>query len=138
MTELASVDDRTDDFCVDIRWVGAQDKPFYRATVVSESRRGSVSEEPFRGVAVIGPDELAGVIAALERHDVSLAPGKREDEGRDEYVIELSLGERDLSGSLGDGRRSPPILVDIRDALEEEHRRPLNDALSRLGGATDA
>lgn len=138
MTEAVHVDDRITGFSVDIRWDGSQDKPYYRATLVSESRRGSVSEEPFRGVAVIGLEELRRLVTALERHDVSMTPGNREEEGMGEYVIELSLEDSAFSGSLGDERRSLPILADLRDALDEGHRQPLDNLLGRLEGWTDA
>lgn len=128
-----------DDFCFDVRWVGAQDKPYYRATFVSESRRGDVvADEPFRGVAVIGRDELDRMLAALEEHGVTLTPGKREADDSNEYVVELSSGNQYVSGSLGDERRSIPILTSLRDALADANRAPLENVLRRLGGWTDA
>jgi hypothetical protein len=138
MSERVSFDDRADDFRVDIRWAGAQDKPYYRATLVSESRRGTVAEQLFHGVAVIRPDELKRLLAALEEQGVTLAPGRREGDDLNEYVIEVTLGDQELSGSLGDERRSIPILTSVRDALDDEHRGPLDDVLRRLEGWTHA
>jgi hypothetical protein len=124
----------SDDFQLDIRWLGAQDKPYYRATFVSESRRAAVTGEPFHGVAVIGPEELTRMLETLQEHGVTLTPGKRERDGANEYVVELSHEAQGLSGTLGDERRSIPILSGLRDALDAEHRAPLDNVLRRLEG----
>jgi hypothetical protein len=133
------VNDRVEHaFALTIRWVGAQDKPYYGATFVSETRRGTVADAPFQGVAVIASEELARMLAVLREHGVTLAPGREDRDDANEYVIELSTTEDDLSGSLGDERRSLPILSALRDALDAEHRKPLDDVLDRLGGWANA
>ena len=128
----------SDDFGVDIHWVGAQDKPYYAATFVSEANREKVADSPFHGVTVISSDELIRIAATLREHGVTLAPGQRKREDANEYVVDIWRSGEELSGSLGDERRSIPVLAALRDALVAEHRRPLDDVLNRLRGWMDA
>lgn len=127
-----------DDFALDLRWVGPQDKPYYRATFVSGTRRETAGDPPFHSVAVIGTDELNRLLATLVELGVTLAPDGRRRHEASGYVVELSTPAGDVVGSLGDERHAIPILTRLRDTLADEHRQPLDNVLNRLRGWTDA
>jgi hypothetical protein len=127
-----------DEFALDVRWAGPQDKPYYRATFVSETRRETRGDPPFHCVAVIGSDELNRLLAILLEHGVTLAPGGRQSDHASGYVVELSTHADEVVGSLGEERHAVPILTQLRGALTDEHRQPLDNVLNRLRGWTDA
>jgi hypothetical protein len=120
-----------DDFAVDVWWAGAQDKPYYRAALVSESRRDAVVPAAFRGVAVIDREELRRVLDALDRHGVARGVALATDMA-DEYRIVVASGDDRRTGRFDGGGRAAEVLGAIRDALAPGHRRPLHDMLRRL------
>lgn len=120
------------DFSVVIAWSGAEDKPFYKAMLVSPSRASQVSNEPFWGYAVISPEEFDRVIEVLRNHQRNLAPGRYGGEGP-EYYVEVEASSGTYHCSLGFDPETFAILHELANALEMVNRKPIQDIINRVG-----
>lgn len=120
-----------EDFALTVGWYGPQDKPAYRAILISRTRVGSVQEEPFIGVAVIGRDEFDSAVAVASAHSLRFDEGPApEDLGA--YALVVDEAGRLTHCSLGYDRRTIDLIAQIRDALKPAHREPVGAVLEQL------
>ncbi|MEW6519560.1 MAG: hypothetical protein AB1461_09120 [Thermodesulfobacteriota bacterium] len=120
------------DFSVRLVWHGHEDKPFYRAHLVSASRRDRLEDKAFWGSAVISGDEYSRLLAILEQR--SLTIDLRSHEDRFGYSMELQTGDRTGYCYLGLTEETLQTLTLMRDALAPENQSPLQAILDRLQG----
>ena len=120
------------DFSVLVAYSGPEDKPFYRARLVSASRASLIEAEPFWGYAVIGPGEFKRLVGLLSSHDRELLPGPHPAE-KDEYYVEIDAGGDVFYCSLGFEQATVSILNQVANVLEVDNRKPILDIISRLG-----
>jgi hypothetical protein len=122
-------------FTVRLDWHGAEDKPFYRALLVSPSRASSIAQLPsaFWGGAVITPDELDALEKVLQQHTPGLTAGKYSGQG-DEYFVEIEVDGHLRHVSLGSEAQAVSTIEALSQALDEGHRKPLGDVVVRLRG----
>lgn len=121
------------DFTVRIAWHGPEDKPFYRALLVSPSRASSITNQPFWNYVVISAEEftrLADVLTSQPGHP--LVPGPYQPDGP-EYYVEIEADRHTYHSSLGFDQATGTVLRRIAAALEPDHRRPIQDILVRIG-----
>jgi hypothetical protein len=119
------------DFVVRIRWAGDEDKPFYKALLVSASRASLGNKlDPFWVCAVISKQEFDDVLAALESSAVTFCPGSfpRWDP---QYVAELEGGGEVVHGALGADSRTLGVLESVAKAVRWQHRDPIQRILAR-------
>lgn len=120
---------------VRIAWHGPEDKPFYKALLVSPSRTLSTGREPFWGYAEISAEEfhrLLDALASWPGH--SILPGPYRPDGA-EYYVEIEADGQTYHRSLGFDHDIGAVLKHVAAALEPDHRRPIEDILVRIGQA---
>ena len=121
------------DYSVCIAWHGPEDKPFYKALLISPSRASSISSEPFWNHAVISPDEFRRLLDALaSRQGHALVPGPFRPDGP-EYYVEIEVDGQTFHSSLGFDHGTREVLRHMAAALEPDHRKPIEDILVRIG-----
>jgi hypothetical protein len=123
------------DFAAVIAWRGIEDKPFYRAKLVSASRAATAQAQPFWGTAVIDAAEFARLAAVLRDAGVLLSPGPDAAGGVNEYYVEIQADGEQYSGSLGFDRNTSTTLDRLAGALEPAHRTPIQDIIARIQAA---
>jgi len=122
-----------DDFSVLIAWHGPEDKPFYRALLVSPSRVSLITNQPFWNYAVISVKEFAKLVDVLKkqrRHP--LIAGSHQPDGA-EYYVEIEADQQTYHCSLGFDQATGRVLKQMAAVLEPAHRRPIKDILVRIG-----
>jgi hypothetical protein len=120
-----------EDFALTVGWYGPQDKPAYRAILVSRARAGSVQEEPFIGVAVISRAEFHAAVAVAAAHGLRFRDGPSpEDLGA--YALVADEAGHTSHCSLGFDRRTIDLISEVRDALRPAHREPVTAVLEQL------
>jgi hypothetical protein len=120
-----------EDFALTVGWYGPQDKPAYRAILISRSRVGTVDEEPFIGVAVIERGEFDSAVAVAVAHGLLFDEGpSSEDLGA--YALVADEAGRLSHCSLGFDRRTIDLIAEIRDVLRPAHREPVAAVLEQL------
>lgn len=128
------------DFSLTIGYDGPEDKPFYRACLLSRSRAGEYAAQPFWGSAVISPGELAALVDSLAAGGARFSPG-RHPVGSVGYYVEIDYGGEELSHCLlGFGGETVTWLEALAGALDEANRGPVLDIIGRIGflrGASD-
>jgi len=127
------------DFAVTIGYDGPEDKPFYRACLLSRTRAGEYVAQPFWGSAVIGARELAALVDALAAGGVRFSPG-RHPAGSIGYYVEIDDSGEWSHCPLGFGGETLTWLAALAGALDEANRGPLLDIIGRIGflrGASD-
>jgi hypothetical protein len=120
-----------EDFALTVGWYGPQDKPAYRAILISRTRAGSVHEEPFLGVAVIGRGEFDATVAVVAAHGLPFDDGPPV-ESLGAYALVVEEAGRTSHCSLGFDRRTIDLIAEIRDALKAAHRAPVAAVLEQL------
>jgi len=123
------------DYSVRIAWHGPEDKPFYKALLVSPSQAASITKEPFWNYAVISSEEfirLFGAAASQPGHP--LVPGPYRPDGP-EYYVEIKADGRTYHSSLGFDEATGTALRQVAAALEPDHRQPIQNILARIGQA---
>lgn len=120
------------DFSMRIIWRGHEDKPFYRAHLVSASRRHRLKDKPFWGNAVISAAEYDRILALLEHGCQTIGIDSHEDK----FGYTLEIHANDITGFcyMGLNEDTMRALALIRDALEPENRKPISDIMERLRG----
>jgi len=122
-----------DDFSVLIAWHGPEDKPFYRALLVSPSRVSLITNQPFWNYAVISVKEFAKLVDVLKkqrRHP--LIAGSHQPDGA-EYYVEIEADQQTYHCSLGFDQATGRVLRQMAAVLEPAHRQPIKDILVRIG-----
>lgn len=127
---VAALENATD-FSVLIAWKGAEDKPFYKALLVSPSRSSEVGNKSFWGYAVISREEFGKVVAVLRNSQEGLSSGGYDGEGP-EYYVEIEAGDSKSHCSLGFEQETVKILNEVADALEASNRKPVRDVINRI------
>jgi hypothetical protein len=123
------------DFRLLIAWHGPEDKPFYKALLVSPSRIASIARRPFWNHAVIGAAEfarIAEVLRTAEAHPLTAGPYRPEGTG---YYVEMEADRRTYHCSLGLDESTGSMLRQMAAALEPDHRQPIQAILTRIGQA---
>lgn len=120
------------DFSVTIAYEGPEDKPFYRACLLSRTRAGEYVAQPFWGSAVIGAGELAAVVDSLAAGGVRFSPG-RHPAGSVGYYVEIDDGGELSHCLLEFGGETVTALEALAGALDADHRGPLLDIIGRIG-----
>lgn len=123
-----------DDFSVLIAWSGPEDKPFYRALLVSASRSGLIDHQPFWGYAIISRPELNQLIAVLQTDGCAEAPGRYTGTGP-EYYVEIERAEQVDHYALGFDRQTQTILARLAAVLAADHRQPIEQIATRISSA---
>ncbi len=123
-------------FSVLIAWSGPEDKPFYRALLVSASQAALIDHQSFWGYAVISEEELDRLISVLAAHGRTLKPGAYAGAGP-EYYVELRRDGQAAHCSIGFDREMLEILTRMADALAEAHRQPIRDIVARIRSAVE-
>jgi hypothetical protein len=118
-------------FALTVGWYGPQDKPTYRAILLSRARAGSVVAEPFIGVAVIEREEFDAAVAVAEDAGLAFAEGPS-PESLDAYALVVEDAGDISHCSLGFDGRTIELIAAIRDALEPAHREPVTAVLEQL------
>jgi hypothetical protein len=120
-------------YSVLIAWHGPEDKPFYRALLVSSTRTSSIANEPFWNYAVISPEEFARVVDVLtSQPEHPLVPGPYQPDGP-EYYVEIEVDRQTYHSSLGFDQATGAVLRQMAAALEPGHRQPIQAILVRIG-----
>jgi hypothetical protein len=119
------------DFALTVGWYGPQDKPAYRAILLSPARAGSVEEEPFIGVAVIERKEFDAAVAVARARGLPFEDGPSPD-SLGAYALEVEEAGHTSHCSLGFDRRTIEVIAEIREALEPAHREPVTAVLEQL------
>jgi hypothetical protein len=124
------------DFAVLVAWSGPEDKPFYRALLVSASRSNLIEHKPFWGYAVISADELRKLVGVL------LSQGRLLVEGRHPVDVAEYYVEADVEGvlhhcPLGFDRDTLRALEGMAMALEPDHRAPIQQIAQRIRPALE-
>jgi hypothetical protein len=120
------------DFSVRIVWNGHEDKPFYRAHLVSASRRDWLEDQPFWGNAVISSGEYGQLFAILEQRGLQIDEGSHKDKFG--YSMELQTDEKTGYCYLGLTEETVATLTLMLAALAPENRPPLQGIIDRLQG----
>jgi len=120
------------DFSVRIVWNGHEDKPFYRAQLVSASRRDLLEDKPFWGNAVISSGEYSRLFAILEQRGLKI--DERSHEDKFGYSMEIRTNDRTGYCYLGLREETVEILTLMLAALAPENRPPLQGIIDRLQG----
>lgn len=129
-TDFHDLPKNVTDFSVLIAWSGAEDKPFYRARLLSQSRSHLIANEPFWGYAVISPEEFNKLVDILNASQHQIFSGHHPGE-ESEYYIELQIASEVYYCSLGFDQNTVDILTQIMGALEAKNRKPIRDILAR-------
>lgn len=119
------------DFSVLVAWNGAEDKPFYKALLVSQSHSALIGSEPFWGYAVISTNEYNRLIDALKVTQRKFLPGLHYTE-ISEYYVEIQTGTQAYYCSLGFDQSTIATLDQMANALETANQKPLLDIVSRI------
>lgn len=124
------------EFSALVGWSGPEDKPFYRALLVSQLRAEVIENRPFWGYAVISADELRRLVATL------LTQGQRFLEGRhsgagSEYYVDTDVERLLHFCSLGFDRDTLRALRGMSAALEADHRAPIEEIENRIRPALE-
>lgn len=123
------------DYSVRIAWHGPEDKPFYKALLLSPSRSASIANEHFWNYAVISTEEFRRVLDAVaSQPGHPLAPGPYQPDGP-EYYVEIKAGGQMYHSSLGFDQATVTVLRQVAAVLEPDHRQPIQDILIRIGQA---
>lgn len=120
-----------DDFAVLIAWSGPEDKPLYRALLVSPARAAQIDRKPFWGYAVIDERELDRLTDALAAQDCLATAGPYTGAGP-EYYVEIERGGTTTSYALGCDDGTVATLQAIAAALDVEHREPVEAIIARI------
>ncbi|RJX31906.1 MAG: hypothetical protein C4531_06855 [Desulfurivibrio sp.] len=120
------------DFSVRLVWHGHEDKPFYRAHLVSASRRDRLEDKAFWGNEVISGGEYRRLFDIIEQR--GLAIDLRSHEDRFGYSMEIQTSDRTGYCYLGLTEETLQTVNLMRDALAPEHQSPLQAILARLQG----
>ncbi|MBU0907985.1 MAG: hypothetical protein KKA54_02845 [Proteobacteria bacterium] len=120
------------DFSVRLLWNGHEDKPFYRAHLVSASRRERLVDKPFWGNAVISREEYKSLFDILEQRGLEIDVLSHKDKFG--YSMEFRTNDRLGYCYLGLTEETLQTLNLMRDALAPENRHPLQAILDRLQG----
>jgi hypothetical protein len=119
------------EFLVTIYWIGDEDKPFYRARLVSASQSARIRPpEPFWGYAVISRREFQALLAALARSGPAVEVGTFDGEAQ-QYIAEIQAADHILHWRLGANRRTLTILQEIEQSLRPENRDPIRKIIQR-------
>ena len=122
-------------YSVRIAWHGPEDKPFYKALLVSLSRAASIANEPFWNYAVISTEEFRRLLDALaSQPEHPLVPRPYQPDGP-EYYVEIKVDGQIYHSSLGFDQATGTVLRQAAAALEPDHRQPIQDILVRIGQA---
>jgi hypothetical protein len=119
------------DFALTVGWYGPQDKPTYRAILLSRARAGSVEPEPFIGIAVIERREFDAAVAVAQNAGLAFTEGPS-PESLDAYALVVEDAGHTSHCSLGFDGRTIELIAGIRDALEPPHREPVTAVLEQL------
>lgn len=123
------------DYSVCIAWHGPEDKPFYKALLVSPSLAASIANEPFWNYAVISTEEFRRLLDAVtSQPGHPLVPGPYQPDGP-EYYVEIKADRQKYHSSLGFDQATRTILRQVAAALEPDHRQPIQNILVRIGQA---
>jgi hypothetical protein len=121
----------TDDFRVSITWLGAEDKPFYKALLVSASRAAELQTLPhFWTGSVITGEELRRIIVAAQAHGFTWYEGPSSQSALG-YVACIEEAQRVTHTELGVGPQTLRALRAIEAALLPEHRQPISRIVER-------
>ena len=132
---IADIRPDVTDYSVRVAWHGPEDKPFYKALLVSPSRAASIANEPFWNYAVISAEEFRSLFAALASQPrYPLVPGPYQPDGP-EYYVEIKADGQMYHCSLGFDQATGTGLRQVAAALEPDHRQPIQDILVRIGQA---
>lgn len=123
---------KSPDFSVRIVWNGHEDKPFYRAHLVSASRRDLLEDQPFWGNAVISSGEYSRLFAILEQRGLEIDEGSHKDKFG--YSMEIRTNDRTGYCYLGLTEETVATLTIMLGALAPENRPPLQGIIDRLQG----
>lgn len=123
-----------DDFAVLIGWSGPEDKPLYRALLVSPAREAQIERKPFWGYAVISERELDRLTDALAAQGCPATAGPYTGEGS-EYYVEIERAGATTSYALGFDSDTAASLRAIAAALDADHREPVEAIIARIGGS---
>jgi hypothetical protein len=118
-------------FSVLIAWKGAEDKPYYRALLVSATRATLIDNKPFWGYAVISSVEFDRVMDILEGQNLNLIKGTHQG-NEPEYYLEVDTNGEKYYRSLGFDRNNPEILIQLAKALEAANQKPILDIVARI------
>jgi hypothetical protein len=121
------------DFRLRVVWNGLEDKPFYKAVLLSASRASEAGHEPFWGYAVVSADEIGRVVDAAAASGAAWQPGPYSGQ-KSEYFADLETESGGWHAALGFEPQTLAQLNAIALALDEAHRKPIADVISRIRG----
>ena len=122
------------DYSLLIAWHGPEDKPFYRALLVSPSRASLITNQPFWGYAVISAEEFVRLVGILEAQRRPLVAGPYRPNGA-EYYVEIEVVQQVYHCSLGFGQETRMVLAQLAAALEPAHQQSIQDIVARISQA---
>jgi len=120
------------DFSVRILWNGHEDKPFYRAHLVSASRRDLLVDQPFWGNAVISREEYKRLFDILEQRGLEIEVLSHKDKFG--YSMELQTEKKTGYCYLGLTEETLQTLTLMLEVLAPENTPPLQGIIDRLQG----
>ena len=119
------------DFSVQVLWNGDEDKPFYKALLVSASQVELIGNEPFWGYAVVSMAEYNKLIDALNSTQQRFVAGRHND-AVFEYYVEIQSDSQVCHCSLGFDPSTIVTLEAMADVLAVTHQEPLLNIVSRI------
>jgi hypothetical protein len=123
---------RSTEFVVVIAWNGPEDKPYYKAMLVSESRASDCRNEPFWGCSAITTAEFGKLLEVLNTHSLRLLRGAYQ-KTISEYYLTIETDSRQYYCSLGHDKTTVQVLEGMAGALEASNRKPIVDIIVRIG-----
>jgi hypothetical protein len=122
------------DFSVLVAWTGDEDKPYYRAVLVSQSRASSITTKPFWGYALISTEEFNKLLDVLEANAKTLSPGPYSGD-KSGYDVTIEADGKAGHCFIGSDQETVDILRQMENALEVANRNAMRDVLSRISSS---
>jgi len=122
------------DFMLSILWTGPEDKPFYRAVFLSESRSEYFISKQFWGHSVVSGTEFNHFLGILEKNGCHLSLNKYLSVGDPGYYIEIETTQETVHVFLGACHEAQSILAKMENSLRKIKRAPISNIIMRLNG----
>ncbi|HEY6110960.1 MAG TPA: hypothetical protein VIV62_00445 [Chthoniobacterales bacterium] len=125
------------DFRVSIAWEGAEDKPFYKALLVSASWAMELENLPqFWAGSVITEGELRRIVVAATAHGFTWCEGSSSQQAQG-YVVRIQEAQHLAHVEFGFGPQTLQALRAIEAALLPDHRQPIRWIVERIAKTTE-
>jgi hypothetical protein len=124
-------------FSILIGYSGPEDKPFYRALLVSPSRSAQIRQDPFWHFAVISAAELEKFVVHLQQTH-KLLPGPHPASAGSDYYVEIDVEGQKFHCSLGFDFKTEEFLQQLMGGLESKNHPAITSILDRARAALDS